>query len=81
MDKSFTQDILREDTSRHIIECVITLAEKLGIQTVAEGVETSEQVCCLQSIGVDFFQGYYFEKPEQIKSPWWADTFLMGTIS
>lgn len=69
MDKSFIQDILRERTSRHIIECVVTLAEKLGVQTVAEGVETPGQVYCLRSLGVDFFQGYYIGKPEPVLSP------------
>ncbi len=68
MDKSFIQDILQEEASRHIVECVITLAEKLGIQSVAEGVETLEQAYCLQSLGVNFFQGYYFGKPVQVKS-------------
>ncbi|GCH59935.1 inner membrane protein [Escherichia coli] len=40
MDRSFTQDILSEKTSRHIVESVVGLAGKLGIDTVAEGVET-----------------------------------------
>ncbi len=54
MDKSFTQDILSEKTSRHIVESVVGLAEKLGIDTVAEGVETQEQVNCLCFLGVDY---------------------------
>ena len=40
MDKCFTQDILREKTSRHIMESVVGLAGNLGINTVAEGGNT-----------------------------------------
>ncbi|MCW0137735.1 hypothetical protein OIU92_31405 [Escherichia coli] len=39
MDRSFTLDILSEKTSRHIVESVVGLAGKLGIDTVAEGVK------------------------------------------
>ncbi|MBB6965810.1 EAL domain-containing protein [Escherichia coli] len=66
MDKSFTQDILTENISRHIVESVVVLAEKLGIYTVAEGVETQAQVNCLCSLGVDYLQGFYFGRPEKV---------------
>ncbi|EOM1498585.1 EAL domain-containing protein, partial [Escherichia coli] len=66
MDKSFTQDILSEKTSRHIVESIAGLAGKLGIDTVAEGVETQMQVDCLRAIGVNYLQGYYFGRPEKV---------------
>ncbi|EFH4869505.1 EAL domain-containing protein [Escherichia coli] len=66
MDKSFTQDILSEKTSRHIVESVIGLAGKLGIDMVAEGVETQAQVNCLCSLGVDYLQEFYFGRPEKV---------------
>ncbi|WP_218071397.1 EAL domain-containing protein [Escherichia coli] len=66
MDKSFTQDILSEKTSWHIVESVVGLAGKLGIDTVAEGVETQAQVDCLCSLGVDYLQGFYFGRPEKL---------------
>lgn len=66
MDRSFTQDILSEKTSRHIVESVVGLAGKLGIDTVAEGVETQAQVDCLCAIGVNYLQGYYFGRPEKV---------------
>lgn len=68
MDKSFTQDILVEKTSRHIVESVVWLAEKLGIDTVAEGVESQEQVTCLRALGVNYLQGYYLGRPKKISS-------------
>lgn len=66
LDKSFTQDILSEKTSRHIVESVVGLADKLGIDTVAEGVETQEQENCLCSLGVDYLQGFYFGMPQKV---------------
>lgn len=46
MDKSFTQDILSKKTSLYIVESVVGLAGKLGIGTVAEGVETQGNCLC-----------------------------------
>ena len=66
MDKSFIQDILNEDTSRNIVESVVGLADRLGINTVAEGVETREQVNYLNALGVNYLQGFYFGKPEKV---------------
>ncbi|HBC0970820.1 TPA: EAL domain-containing protein [Escherichia coli] len=66
MDKSFIQDIMCENTSRRIVESVVVLADKLGIDTVAEGVETQEQVKCLCSLGVDYLQGFYSGRPEKV---------------
>ncbi|MEG2074249.1 MAG: EAL domain-containing protein [Angelakisella sp.] len=39
------------------------MAQNLGIKTVAEGVETKEQVAFLRDLGCDIVQGYYFAKP------------------
>ena len=66
------QDILSEKTSRHIVESVVGLAGKLGIDTLAEGVETQAQVNCLCSLGVDYLQGFYFGRPEKV------DAFCCG---
>ncbi|ENW8953633.1 EAL domain-containing protein [Escherichia coli] len=68
IDKSFTQDILSEKTSQYIMESIIGLAEKLCIDTVAEGIESQEQITCLRVIGVNYFQGYYFGRPEKLTS-------------
>ncbi|EFH3940197.1 EAL domain-containing protein [Escherichia coli] len=66
MDKSFTQDVAFQKTSISIVESVVELAIKLGVNTVAEGVETHEQVSRLRSIGVGFLQGFYFGRPEKV---------------
>ena len=67
MDKSFIQALPKEEASLHIIECVVNMARKLRISTVAEGVEILEQVNCLNYLGVDYLQGYYFGKPEMLR--------------
>ena len=52
------------------MECVVELAEKQGIDTVAEGMETRAQVDYLRSLGVKYLQGFYFGRPETVFSFW-----------
>lgn len=51
------------EKSRDIITSVVRMAKEIGIHTLAEGVETKEQVDFLQSIGCEKMQGYYYGKP------------------
>lgn len=53
--------------SKYIVEGIVGLAEKMGIATVIEGVETQQQVDCLQHLGVDYLQGYYFGKAMNLR--------------
>ena len=64
IDQSFVDGlgVSREDTT--IIEHVIGMAKALGIVTVAEGVETEEQVQHLRAMNCDLAQGYYFSHPQ-----------------
>jgi EAL domain-containing protein (putative c-di-GMP-specific phosphodiesterase class I) len=50
-----------------ILEFVINMAKKLNIKTVAEGVETKEQVEVLKKLGCDMAQGYIYQRPMPAK--------------
>ncbi|NBK98699.1 MAG: EAL domain-containing protein [Erysipelotrichia bacterium] len=52
-----------DEKSQKIIQSVIVLAETLGMETVAEGIESMQQVEMLQQMDCDLVQGYVFEKP------------------
>lgn len=63
IDKSFSDEVIEDKRGRIILESIIDMAKKLEIKTVAEGIETKQQVEYLKQIGCDMVQGYYFEKP------------------
>lgn len=58
MDKDLTQDIAGGERERVVVLAVISLAQSLGLKTIAEGVETDEQLALLADEGCDYFQGY-----------------------
>ncbi len=63
IDRSFFTDDINKARATAVIESVMLMAKKLGIQTVAEGVETKEHVSFLKEVGCDIVQGYYYAKP------------------
>jgi len=66
IDKSIIDKIETKRGSK-IISSVIKLTKELGIQSVAEGVETQEQLDILREMDVDLIQGYFFSKPLEIR--------------
>jgi len=63
IDKSFVQKLDHESSSLSLCEAIISMAHKLGVFVVAEGVETKMQADLLINYGCDYLQGYYFSKP------------------
>lgn len=63
IDCSFVRELSPEGEGRAIIRAIITLAHDLGMQVVAEGVETKEQADILSELGCDLLQGFYFGRP------------------
>jgi EAL domain-containing protein (putative c-di-GMP-specific phosphodiesterase class I) len=65
IDRSFIQMLEKNGGSSTIVKAIIQMAKGLGIQVVAEGVETGEQFNLLRGLGCDYFQGYLFAEPLQ----------------
>lgn len=63
IDQRFVAMIDTEALSRHIVDSIIALCAKLGLDVVAEGVETPAQQAYLASHGVAYLQGYLFARP------------------
>ena len=63
IDRSFIMDIPSDSGSMAIAQAIIAMAQKLGIEVTAEGVETREQFQFLLEHGCDQIQGYYFSRP------------------
>ena len=64
IDRSFIARIhLEPADNRNIVEAIVSLAHKLNLTVVAEGIETPEQHRILREIGCDFGQGYYYSPP------------------
>ena len=85
IDQSFIRDLDHDSNDRAIVSAIIRMAQALGMQTTAEGVETQAQLDFLRDQGCDEAQGYWFSKPvsaEQISvllstyKPWLPNTLL-----
>lgn len=63
IDKSFIDQILRRDENSLILEEIISIAHKLKMNVIAEGVEEEQQKEYLKSKSCDYIQGYYYSKP------------------
>jgi EAL domain-containing protein (putative c-di-GMP-specific phosphodiesterase class I) len=63
LDMELCQGIVANTVKRTITEGTVKTAQALGIEVIAEGVETLDDLRVLESLGVDYFQGYLFGKP------------------
>lgn len=63
IDQSFTRDLMTNQRSRDIVANTVSLTQRFGIGSVAEGVETLEVASALQEMGCTIGQGYYFARP------------------
>ena len=68
IDRSFVSNLTIEGHDLALCEAIVVMAHKLGIQVVAEGVETAQQQHLLRQIGCDFAQGFYFARPMRAES-------------
>jgi diguanylate cyclase (GGDEF)-like protein/PAS domain S-box-containing protein len=63
IDMSFVRNIAKSRRDLSLVKFIIELAKDFGLKTIAEGVETEEQVKLLSLLGADCLQGFYFAKP------------------
>lgn len=63
IDRSFIHDITHDSSDAQIVETIILMARNLGIDVVAEGVETAEQLALLTRFHCEQILGYYSSRP------------------
>lgn len=68
IDRTFINCMSLEDEKSGIVRAIITLAHTLGMEVIAEGVETPHQLNLLKSLACEFAQGYFFARPLNCES-------------
>jgi EAL domain-containing protein (putative c-di-GMP-specific phosphodiesterase class I) len=63
IDKSFVDGVAQRGHDTRIVEAIISLGHALGLQVIAEGVETPDQLIELRALGSELGQGYFFGRP------------------
>jgi len=64
IDKTFVDTVLEDSNTEIIMESIMTMGKRLGLETVAEGVETEEQLDYLKGVSCDNIQGFLLGKPQ-----------------
>jgi len=67
IDKSFIDGIVNDKKGFEIVKSIIQMAQKLGIKTVAEGIENDNQLKNLQSLSCKYGQGFFLSKPVNVE--------------
>ena len=63
LDMQFVRSAFQEEQDTRMLELILDIADHLSVVTIAEGVETAEQLRALRNMGCDIVQGYFFSKP------------------
>jgi diguanylate cyclase (GGDEF)-like protein/PAS domain S-box-containing protein len=84
IDRSFVKELGTAGDTSEIINTILQLANSLGMDVIAEGVETKDQLARLTAMGCSSAQGYYFSKPVDAKTAQWLignkDTLQRGML-
>lgn len=71
IDISFVREIVQNKEDRSIVAAIIAIAKTLNLKTIAEGIESEEQLYVMSSLGCEMGQGFFWDKPitpEEIES-------------
>lgn len=78
LDRSFFSD-LDNRKARNVITSIVQMSEGLGITIVAEGIETKNQICYLDTIKCSTVQGYFFSRPLPVcEFEKWVESFIIS---
>jgi diguanylate cyclase (GGDEF)-like protein/PAS domain S-box-containing protein len=78
IDRSLVREMLTDRVVGDTVELIITLAHKMKLKAIAEGIETARQVERLLEVGCEFGQGHYFSEPMEAKA---AQEFMRQQIA
>ena len=78
VDRSFVSGLGSDPHDSSIVSAIVAMGRALGLQTLAEGVETPEQLAELRALGCDLAQGYYFAMPLSAET---LEVFLVNTFA
>ncbi|MGY6277083.1 bifunctional diguanylate cyclase/phosphodiesterase [Methylomonas sp. MgM2] len=78
IDQSFVRNLALDSSDRVLCEAIITMAHRLGMRVIAEGVETKEQCDLLREAGCDYGQGYLFSRPLTVED---FDSFMANDVA
>ena len=78
IDRSLVMEMQTDRGTSDIVEMIITLAHKMNLRVIAEGIETARQLERLRELGCEFGQGYYFSQPLEAKA---AQQFLRQQVA
>jgi len=73
IDRTFVHDIVSHKNGQVIVKAIIAMGKTLGLEIVAEGVETEEELNILREFGCDSIQGFYYTRPvtaDEIEKRW-----------
>src|SRR6185503_19181892 len=83
IDRSFVGSLSTDTAARTLVESIVSLARRLGVRTVAEGIETQEQLEILLDLECDVGQGFLFAKPMPVGDwlAWMQGKRVAGAIA
>jgi EAL domain-containing protein (putative c-di-GMP-specific phosphodiesterase class I) len=66
IDRTFTSSMLSNKNNMGLVRSIVLMGHELGLNVVAEGIETTEQMSRLGELGCEYGQGYYLSKPLRV---------------